>query len=157
MTRLLIASLILLATGALVQAQPATTSPYNLNLRGPGLVGPYGSPYSNTFARPGPNLSPYLNLLRGGNPAANYYLGVVPEVERRNNAAAFSAGIQDLSRRLETPPAESAAEELFPTLPQTGHPVQFFNYSYYFTGGIGAARPAAQIGAAQGAGSPRRR
>jgi hypothetical protein len=29
-------------------------------------------------------LSPYLNLTRGGSNAANYYLGVVPEIQRRN-------------------------------------------------------------------------
>src|SRR5438874_5511852 len=123
MTRLSLASLALLVLTAAVHAQPSSTSPYNLNLFGPGLV----SPYNSSFTRPGPDLSPYLNLLRGGNRAANYYLGVVPEVERRNNAAAFSAGISDLSRRLDLT-QEALGEELFPTLPQTGHPVQFFNY-----------------------------
>src|SRR5215831_20604771 len=122
MTRLGFASLITCALASAAYAQPGTAYPYNLNLYGPGLV----SPYNSTFTRPGPNLSPYLNLLRGGNPAANYYLGVVPEIERRSNAAAFSAGIQDLARRIEAPPSELSGEELFPTLPQTGHPVQFF-------------------------------
>src|SRR5260370_31720403 len=113
MTRFVIASLALAVLASVANAQPGTT-PYNLNLRGPGLI----SPYNSSFTRPGPNLSPYLNLLRGGNPAANYYLGVVPEVERRNNAAQFSAGIQDLARRLEAP--AEGTEELLPTLPQTG-------------------------------------
>jgi hypothetical protein len=121
-------------------AQPGTT-PYNLNLYGPGLV----SPYNSSFTRPGPNLSPYLNLLRGGSPAANYYLGVVPEVERRSNAAAFRAGIQDLARSIENPLGES--EQLFPSLPQTGHPVQFFNYSTYFGTGT-PGRPQQQPGQA---------
>jgi hypothetical protein len=135
MSRLGFASLALLVFASAVHAQPGTTYPYNLNLYGPGLV----SPYNSSFTRPGPNLSPYLNLLRGGNPAANYYLGVVPEIERRSNAAAFSAGIQDLSRRIESPALEASGEELFPALPQTGHPVQFFNYSYYFGSGTRAA------------------
>src|SRR5258708_27378223 len=115
MTRLGLASLSLIILTTAAQGQPSANSPYNLNLFGPGLV----SPYNSSFTRPGPNLSPYLNLLRGGNPAANYYLGVIPEVERRNNAAAFRAGIQDLSQRIENPPAEG--EELFPSLQQTGH------------------------------------
>src|SRR5262249_41541275 len=108
-----LASLFLLAVSSAVHAQPSTTYPYNLNLRGPGLV----SPYNSSFTRPGPSLSPYLNLLRGGNPAANYYLGVVPEVERRNTAAAFSAGIYDLSQRLDLAQMPTR-EDLFPALPQ---------------------------------------
>jgi hypothetical protein len=140
MTRLGFASLALLVAASAAHAQPSTY-PYNLNLYGPGVV----SPYNSSFTRPGPNLSPYLNLLRGGNPAANYYLGVVPEVERRNNAAQFRAGIADLSRRLETP-LEPGREELFPSLPETGHPVQFQNYSYYFGGGA-PGRPPLQAGA----------
>ena len=32
-----------------------------------------------------PPLSPYLNLLRGGDPAANYFLGVRPEQQRRTD------------------------------------------------------------------------
>jgi hypothetical protein len=126
MNRFAVASVALVALATVAHAQPSTTYPYNLNLRGPGLV----SPYNSSFTRPGPNLSPYLNLLRGGNPAANYYLGVLPEVERRNNASQFAAGIQDLSRRFEAPPSET--DELFPRLPQTGHPVQFGNYGQYF-------------------------
>src|SRR5262245_45255303 len=144
MTRPSLASLALLVLATAVHAQPSSTYPYNLNLYGPGLV----SPYNSTFTRPGPNLSPYLNLLRGGNPAANYFLGVVPEVERRQNAALFSAGIQDLARRIEAPP-EAAGEELFATLAQTGHPTQFFNYSYYF-GGAGGPRPPQQLPAQSG-------
>ena len=152
MIRLCFASVALFVLAAAVHAQPSSTSSYNLNLFGPGLV----SPYNSSFTRPGPNLSPYLNLLRGGNPAANYYLGVIPEVERRNNAAAFSAGIEDLSRRIENPPAES--EALFPTLQQTGHPVQFFNYSHYFGGSGGAGgRPQQQPAGGVNPVPPRRR
>jgi hypothetical protein len=135
---------------ASAHAQPSTTYPYNLNLRGPGLVAPYGS----SFTRPGPNLSPYLNLLRGGSPAANYYLGVIPEVERRNSAAQFAAGIQDLSRQIEAPPLEGAEQPLLPTLAQTGHPVQFGNYSGYFGSSGFGTRPQQQQPPAA---APRRR
>lgn len=49
---------------------------------------PYGprlSPYLHGLNQYGIplNVSPYLHLSRGGNPALNYYLGVVPEVARR--------------------------------------------------------------------------
>src|SRR5207247_6563256 len=48
----------------------------------------YGQPYGGSYRSMGggfgrPGLSPYLNMLRGGSPAANYYLGVVPEFERQ--------------------------------------------------------------------------
>ena len=46
-----------------------------------------------------PGLSPYLNLLRGGNTAANYYLGTIPEFQRRQNANFFSSSIADLQAR----------------------------------------------------------
>src|SRR5258708_13669176 len=54
---------------------------------------PYARP--NYVGSPRPVLSPYLNLLRGGNPAANYFLGVLPEFERRANAYHFGTPIQD--------------------------------------------------------------
>src|SRR5713226_9128309 len=60
-----------------------------------GAYGGFGA--GNPYGRP--QLSPYLNLLRGGSPAANYYLGVVPERERRANAALFGSAISDLEWR----------------------------------------------------------
>jgi hypothetical protein len=112
------------------------------------------SPYNSSFTRPGPNLSPYLNLLRGGNPAANYYLGVVPEVERRNNAAAFRAGIQDLAQRVENLPEQ---DQVFTSLPQTGHPVQFFNLGAYFGTDPRLSGSQQQLGQPAGSSAPRRR
>jgi hypothetical protein len=151
MTRIAFATLALGILASAAPAQPSSNQQYNLNLYGPGLV----SPYNSSFTRPGPNLSPYLNLLRGGNPAANYYLGVVPEVERRNNAAAFRAGIQDLALRVENPPAEQ--DQVFTSLPQTGHPVQFFNFSTYFGSGQRPYGSPQQPGQAAGPTTPPRR
>lgn len=91
--------------------------------------GPYG--YSQ-YGYGTPRLSPYLNLLRGGNTAANYYMGVVPEVERRANARMFSTQIQDLERRVQGVEEE---RELFPRLSETGHPAAFMSYSPYFNMG----------------------
>jgi hypothetical protein len=58
-----------------------------------------------------PRLSPYLNLLRGGNPAANY-MGVVPEIERRRFESQAIAGFQDLERRAAA--RASGEDDLFP-------------------------------------------
>ncbi|NBO92273.1 MAG: hypothetical protein EBV06_08165 [Planctomycetia bacterium] len=76
------------------------SSPCHAQHLGPPMVPTYGP-----FQRPG--LSPYLNMLRngGGNQfsngtaAANYFLGVVPETQRRSNAADFSQRIVDLEDR----------------------------------------------------------
>ncbi len=92
---------------------------------------PYGRQGYSPYSRP--TLSPYLNLLRGGNPAANYYMGVVPEVERRANQYQNSMELQDLQKRLQTPAAGSEAEEILPTLPGTGHPTGFMTLTPYFT------------------------
>jgi hypothetical protein len=123
--------LLLLATPRLASAQFGP---------GAGYGAGYGprAPAVNPLGRPG--LSPYLNLLRGGNPAANYYMGVVPEAERRYNARQFSSAIADLEQRTATPPtAEGVFEEELPPkgLPPTGHAATFLNASPYF-GGTGA-------------------
>jgi hypothetical protein len=117
--------------GALVCGSPAQAQPFP----GPNY-GPYG----------GPPLSPYLNLLRGGDPASNYYLGVIPE---RFNRAAFgqimgSGGyggygfrnldIRDPGDRYGNFPRPSAgAEDLIDEpLPSTGHATFFGNTAGYF-------------------------
>lgn len=75
-----------------------------------------------------PNLSPYLNLLRGGNTAANYFLGVRPEVQRRQNASMFGLAITDLERRTANTP-----EEFAPTSPvASGTYVYLSNTGPYF-------------------------
>jgi hypothetical protein len=81
-----------------------------------------------------PQLSPYLNLLRGGDPAANYFLGVIPEEQRRYNARVFSADIADLDRRLLGATAPTEEQRLFTPLPGTGHPTVFGNTGTYFGG-----------------------
>jgi hypothetical protein len=57
------------------------------------------SPYSRLrpgYPAPRPQLSPYLNLLRAGDPAANYYLGTIPEEQRRQQAQQFGSDIRSL-------------------------------------------------------------
>jgi hypothetical protein len=80
-----------------------------------------------------PQLSPYLNLLRGGDPAANYYLGVIPEIQRRTNAQIFSTEISELDRRT-LGAIPTTEQSLFQPLPGTGHPTTFGNTGYFFGG-----------------------
>jgi len=78
-----------------------------------------------------PGLSPYLNLLRGGNTAANYYLGTLPEIQRRANAQLFGAQLSELDQLIlgKAPPEET---RLFTPLPDSGHPTMFGNTFSYF-------------------------
>lgn len=110
----------------------------------------YYPPYRPTYGsygRSGPALSPYLNLTRGGNPAANYFLGVLPEIDRRATKAEQGTAISDLERRTETPGAQPLAPDdvigalTGGGLPPTGHPVAFTSYGTYY----GLTAPAAQV------------
>jgi hypothetical protein len=87
----------------------------------------YQRPGLNTYSSPA--LSPYLNLLRGGSPSANYYLGTLPELDRRAKDIQFRAAILDLDRRVMAGPEEG---EMGPLLAETGHPTYFGNYGSYY-------------------------
>jgi len=111
----------------------AQYSPYTQ----PGYGSGY-SPYSGLGYGPygRPSLSPYLNLLRGGNPAANYYLGVVPEVERRTQSSQFRTELRDLESR--PPSVLNPTNDLLPPLSETGHGTTFMNFTpYYSYGSLG--------------------
>ncbi|MBV9125363.1 MAG: hypothetical protein JO112_18565 [Planctomycetes bacterium] len=109
-------------------------------------------PYSNNIRfgayTPPPLVSPYLNLLRGGNPAVNYYWGVQVERQQEMTNSQFGAILQDLERREVTGPnatsANPEAESLLPTLPGTGHPTAFMNTGTYFNSGPGT-RPGTNL------------
>lgn len=94
-------------------------------------LGPPRVPTYGPFQRPG--LSPYLNLLRnngnfgggfnsGGALAADYYLGTVPEFQRRQNAAEFRERIDELDVR--TGPDSPIATG---TVPQRNSTQRYFN------------------------------
>ncbi len=106
-------------------------------------------PYSRPNYGPGyqPLLSPYLNLLRGGDISANYFLGTLPEFQRRAQAKQFGAAINALDLELLYPPATEVDPLLFQPLMQTGHPTAFNNTLTYFnqtTPVAGLRRPTAQ-------------
>src|SRR6516225_5942547 len=69
-----------------------------LVLAGAGTARAQFLPPSRPNYGPGyrPQLSPYLNLLRGGDPASNYFLGVIPEQQRRANNQLFRQEISAL-------------------------------------------------------------
>jgi hypothetical protein len=110
----------------------------------------------NPYSRP--TLSPYLNLLRGGLPAANYYMGVIPEIDRRYQQNRVNQEISDLERRRVAGPE---VEELLPTLPETGHATGFMTLAPYFGGtnqfGTLSTGTAASTGAAPARPGPRGR
>jgi hypothetical protein len=84
---------------------------------------PPGGPY-------GPGLSPYLNLLRGGPPAVNYYNGVLSERDRRLFQQQAGQAITGLEQDVNA--AQPGSEDLLPTLAGTGHPTAFGYSGSYF-------------------------
>ncbi len=118
---------------AFVPVGTASAQPYPVNR-------PSYSPYSR------PQLSPYLDLIRGGDPAANYYLGTVPERERRRNDAYYRSSILELDQRISQTPE---SDDLFTPLRSTGHATAFGTTGSYFgsTGmPLSATRPATPAG-----------
>lgn len=89
-------------------------------------IGVYNQP-AQPFAQP--PVSPYLNLLRGGPPAVNYYGLVRPQIET--------------NRFIQQQQLLTAQEQVNPTAvvvtTVTGHPTSFMSYRRYFlTQGSGA-------------------
>jgi hypothetical protein len=99
----------------------------------PGSGG-YGGAGYNPYGRP--QLSPYLNLLRGGDPAANYYAGVLPAFQQRAVNAQYGSAIVGLDQRVYGPGGEGDIADLTNT---TGHPTAFLNTASYF-GALNAPR-----------------
>jgi hypothetical protein len=108
-------------------------------------AGPFqqASPYNNLpnyYYRGNAPLSPYLNVLRGGSPAVNYYYGVRPglpsggyvpygSVQQIPRGPQIQPGFIPVSPTIVGQPAgfnyATAPQET--TLSPAGHPVQFFN------------------------------
>jgi hypothetical protein len=89
---------------------------------------PYGRSNFSPYSRP--TVSPYLNIIRGNNPAINYFTGTIPERENRVRFNQVNADIQSL----ETQPGAAGLPtgQLIPGLSETGHYVQFMNLNPYF-------------------------
>jgi hypothetical protein len=93
-------------------------------------------PYTPGVPQFGPGyrtqLNPSLNLLRGGNPAVNYFLGTLPEIDRRSNARMFSSAIYDLEQRTPAGASSSLDADLLTPPPSTGHMTAFGNTAGFF-------------------------
>src|SRR3954463_9320048 len=105
----------------------------------------------NMYNRGTQPLSPYLNMLRGGNPAVNYFYGVRPGTQPNAYAGMFGAG--GGQRQTFFPGADYLTDLLeeprdATLVPPTGHPAGFNNTLNYFgpTAGQSFARGAQQQG-----------
>ena len=84
-----------------------------------------------------PAYSPYLNLLRNGNPAyINYYGLVRPEVDIRNQVYGLQQGVAANAEAV-------SSYDQTTGLPLTGHATQFLNTSHYFLNRGGQGTPGA--------------
>jgi hypothetical protein len=131
MRRLLIAAV---ATAALsIPAEPARAQQAPLSLP-QAYQQPSSAPLYDVYNRS--NLSPYLNLLRGGSPSANYYLGVVPEFTARTFQNRTTNELNTLynaaTRPIETLEDPLWRQPLIRVAPPTGHPTGFVSYGPYF-------------------------
>jgi hypothetical protein len=79
-----------------------------------------------------PQLSPYLNLLRGGDPASNYYLGVVPEVNRRQFQREASAELAELEEDRGRLPQEDVPPALTTGYPLPRNFTQGYNNTLWY-------------------------
>lgn len=99
------------------------------------------SPQYGPYSRP--QLNPYLNLLRGQNTGVNYFLGTIPEQQRRLQYQQLRTGINTLDVQLQTQiqtqqPTEPSFLNITPL--QGGHPTYFMNYSHYYSFGRSTQR-----------------
>jgi hypothetical protein len=88
-------------------------------------------------------LSPYLNMLRGGDPAANFFIGVNPEFQRRQDRNVMYNSLQGMFMQLPMPPGINEVDLDAPMV-STGHPTAFNYTGMYFNStmmGQGAANP----------------
>ncbi len=90
----------------------------------------------NPFQRPA--VSPYLNMTRGGNPAINYFGLVQPQLNTAKSILQLQVQQQTMPQ-LGQPFAPLDGSAGF-SLPETGHPTAFFNYSTYFPMSTGGGR-----------------
>ncbi|QDU24156.1 hypothetical protein [Urbifossiella limnaea] len=88
-----------------------------------------------------PSFSPYLNLLRSGSPALNYYGLVRPDQQFRQSITNLQGSVAANQQAI-----GGLQSEVEVGAPVTGHPTQFLNYGGYFLnsgpGSVGGGGPA---------------
>ncbi len=87
------------------------------------------APYNSTRIA-----SPFLQMLRGGDAAANYYGGVLPEQQRRFDSSFLNSKFgTDVAPRVDFMVDDRVnLDVLEKQLPPTGHPVGFMIYNSYY-------------------------
>ncbi|HVS37216.1 MAG TPA: hypothetical protein VMS17_16760 [Gemmataceae bacterium] len=116
----LVASLAVMLAAVAASAQAVPPGIYNRPIYGPGYS------YHNY-------LSPYLNLANGGDPAIQYYLRTLPELNQRAMNQVYGNAIGNLEQQaLQPPPASISDAALFTPLNTTGHPAVFGYTGGYF-------------------------
>lgn len=146
--------LLLLATAATARAQYPGQNPGQGQYPGqpypqqtmPGTAGVAMPPNYR------PPLSPYLNLLRGGDPAINYYYAVRPALMNGVSPFGSMAGSRGFSQLrngflpaagnpTQEPVEAPQGGEVVPSLPSAGYPVSYGGLTRYAPGS--APRPGA--------------
>jgi hypothetical protein len=102
--------------------------------------GQYLQDYYNRNSQP---LSPYLNLLRGGNTAVNYFYGVRPGLMQGAFGSPLNGGQGTLGRQTFFPQVDNLYDTenvgKLDGIPPTGHSIGFRNTLNYFGAGSGAS------------------
>jgi hypothetical protein len=105
----------------------------------------YGSRPGPVGPTVGPPVSPYLNLLGGSNPAVNYYLQVLPGLNRPIIDATMESQIRNIQRT--TPDLINnevisllRAMNISEPLEGTGHAVRFGDTAPYFRNRVGTGQ-----------------
>ena len=88
----------------------------------------YGQPGISPYNRP--TVSPYLNLLRPGLPATNYYNLVVPQQQFSSNLNMLQQQVTANQGNIAALGAQDPLTAILLSL--TGHQVSFMNYRRYF-------------------------
>ncbi len=107
-----------------------------------GGMGMYGGGMNNMYNRQTQPLSPYLNLLRGGNTAVNYFYGVQPGLASGGLIGPYGMGGMMFGPRLTFFPYIGSLDEPPEELPKggmrpTGHPIGFNNTMGYYASPFG--------------------
>ena len=139
MTRQLLAAAVVMGWAGSAAAQ---VSPGYPQYGSQPSANPYGFGPTNPYNRTNQPLSPYLNLLRGGNPAVNYAYGVRPGT---SGGGGFGGGapmvaqggmrapyfpLQQFAQQQDSPDLPTPGEGY--KLPPAGHPVLYNNTLGYF-------------------------
>jgi hypothetical protein len=82
-----------------------------------------------------PAYSPYLNILRPGGAANNYYGLVRPQIDTQNQVNTLQQQVGTLNQNANGAPIDQPLG-----LPTTGHASSFMNYSHFYPGMVGGNR-----------------